>query len=106
MNSWEVVGRVSTHHKLIPTKVVLRKMGSSATSALYVAARGDLLSGIAQKVGKEASPEPRLFTPVLATGGSKRYLIASRCITDEAQNPIPLACTFRNWRLHLNCTAS
>ena len=40
--------------------------------ARSVAARGDLLSGIAQKVGKEASPCTPLHPAVLATGGMRR----------------------------------
>ena len=31
----------------------------------------ELLFGIAQKVTKKASPTPRLFPPVLATGGTR-----------------------------------
>ena len=46
--------------------------------ARTVAARGHLLSGIAQKVGKEASPCTPLHPPVLATGGMRqRHTIAS-----------------------------
>ena len=40
--------------------------------ARSVAARGHLLSGIAQKVGKEASPCTPLHPPVLATGGMRQ----------------------------------
>ena len=40
--------------------------------ARSMAARGHLLSGIAQKVGKEASPCPPLNPAVLATGGMRQ----------------------------------
>ena len=87
MNSWEVVGWVSTHHKLIPTQVVLRKTGSSATSALYGRAGPvtfsyditryanesplGLAPDIAPKVTKNASPCTPLLPAVLATGGTR-----------------------------------
>jgi len=37
----------------------------------HVSPHGELLFGIAQKVTKKASPEPRLFPAVLATGGTR-----------------------------------
>jgi hypothetical protein len=39
----------------------------------------ELLFGIAQKVTKKASPGPRLFPPVLATGGTKTNRPMARC---------------------------
>ena len=56
------VGWVSTHHKLIPTQlngVAPARFFGPAKPGLGPAA--ELLFGIAQKVTKKASPEPRCF---------------------------------------------